>query len=73
MHKPYLIGVAGGSGSGKTHFAKMLQNILGADVCSILYQDNYYFDQSARFDGDGGAVNFDHPSSLDFVRMAVDL
>lgn len=73
MFKPYIIGVAGGSGSGKTHFAKALQEALGEDQCLILYQDNYYFDQSARFDGDGGSVNFDHPSSLDFELMATSL
>lgn len=70
MSRPHIIGVAGGSGSGKTHFAKELQRILGDDHCSILYQDNYYIDQSAKFDGDGGAVNFDHPSSLDFALLA---
>jgi uridine kinase len=73
MNKPYIIGVAGGSGSGKTYFARELQQILGDSVCTILYQDNYYIDQSHRFDGDGGAVNFDHPSSLDFNLLATGL
>ncbi len=70
MNRPYIIGVAGGSGSGKTYFARELQRILGDDACTILYQDNYYIDQSHRFDGDGGSVNFDHPSSLDFDLLA---
>lgn len=69
----YIIGVAGGSGSGKTHFALQLQKQLGEDKCMILYQDNYYIDQSHRFDGDGGSVNFDHPSSLDFSLLAAAL
>jgi len=73
MMRTYIIGVAGGSGSGKTYFARELQRILGDKVCSILYQDNYYIDQSHRFDGDGGAVNFDHPSSLDFDLLAKGL
>ncbi len=72
-NKPYIIGVAGGSGSGKTYFARELQRILGDHVCTILYQDNYYIDQSHRFDGDGGSVNFDHPSSLDFELLAFGL
>ena len=71
--KPYIIGVAGGSGSGKTYFAHALQKVLGDDKCSIIFQDNYYIDQSHRFDGDGGSVNFDHPDSLDFKLMAQDL
>jgi len=73
MARPYIIGVAGGSGSGKTHFAKELQKNLGDEHCMILYQDNYYIDQSAQFDGDGGKVNFDHPNSLDFRLLAEGL
>jgi len=65
-----IIGIAGGSGSGKTTFAKRLLDSLGKENCSILGQDSYYIDQSHRFDKDGGAVNFDHPDSLDFPLMA---
>lgn len=65
-NRPYIIGVSGGSGSGKTYFARALQDRLGSSVCTIVYQDNFYFDQSARFDFDGGSVNFDHPESIDF-------
>lgn len=70
---PYIIGVAGGSGSGKTFFARELQRILGDEFSTIIYQDNYYIDQSHRFDGDGGSVNFDHPDSLDFDLLALGL
>ena len=73
MTVPYVIGVAGGSGSGKTFFARELQKILGDEHCTIIYQDNYYIDQSHRFDGDGGSVNFDHPDSLDFGLLAIGL
>ena len=45
-------------------------NALGADICQVVCQDNFYFDQSARFDHDGGAVNFDHPDSIDFECLA---
>lgn len=65
----FLLGVSGGSGSGKTFFAQALQAELGADVCEIISQDNYYIDQSHRFDHDGGSVNFDHPDSIDFVLL----
>lgn len=67
---PYLLGVSGGSGSGKTYFAEALVKKLGAEVCEIVCQDNFYIDQSERFDRDGGAVNFDHPRSIDFELMA---
>lgn len=61
-----IIAVSGGSGSGKTTFSKMLAEKLGADNCNYLSQDNYYYDWSSHFDKDGGSVNFDHPTSLDF-------
>lgn len=68
--KPILIGVAGGSGSGKTYFATALKQRLGGAVCEIVYQDSFYIDQSAKFDFDGGSVNFDHPEAIDFPLLA---
>ena len=72
MNPPTLIGVAGGSGSGKTTVAKLIHKRLENDS-SILYQDCYYLDLSDKFDYDGGSVNFDHPSSFDFLLMAKQL
>ncbi len=71
--KPLLLGVGGGSGSGKTYFARAILNALGPKCCEIIYQDNFYFDQSNKFDFDGGAVNFDHPQSIDFMALAESL
>jgi uridine kinase len=68
--KPFLIGVSGGSGSGKTFFARDLVKRLGEARCALVYQDSFYIDQSKRFDFDGGSVNFDHPSSIDFDCLA---
>ena len=65
-----IIGISGGSGSGKTTFAKSLQRLLGDRLSVILAQDSYYIDQSALFKGDGENVNFDHPSALDFTLLA---
>ena len=70
LNKPFLLGVAGGSGSGKTYFAAALLKELGPELCEIVYQDNFYIDQSKRFDFDGGSVNFDHPESIDFETLA---
>lgn len=69
-NKPYIVGVAGGSGSGKTYFARHLQAMLGPNLCEIIYQDNFYIDQSQKFDHDGGSVNFDHPDALEFSLLA---
>lgn len=65
----FVIAVTGGSGSGKTTLALTIARHFGPDLCAVLAQDSYYIDQSARFDGDGGSVNFDHPSSLDFPLL----
>ena len=73
MNDTFIVGVAGGSGSGKTFFAEALAKKLGPEVSFVLYQDNYYIDQSHKFDHDGGSVNFDHPESLDFDLMASHL
>lgn len=67
--KTKIIAISGGSGSGKTTFARDLKDALGSG-CSILYQDSYYIDQSEKFDKDGGAVNFDHPDALEFSLLA---
>jgi len=68
-----IIAIAGGSGSGKTTFARELQKELGDHNCGLIYQDSYYIDQSDKFDKDGGSVNFDHPDSLDFDLLAKHL
>lgn len=67
-----IIGISGGSGSGKTTFADLLNqkiNDTNKYSCQVIKQDNYYHDQSDKFDHDGGSVNFDHPSSIDFELM----
>lgn len=64
-----LVGVAGGSGSGKTTFARMLQANLGDAFCGIVAQDSYYRDLHEQFDHDGGKVNFDHPDSIEFPLL----
>mgnify|MGYP000950619946 CR=1 FL=1 len=69
MEKTLIIGVAGGSGSGKTTFAKRLHDLLGDEICTIIGQDSYYIDQSLKFDCDGGSVNFDHPDAIDFELL----
>lgn len=70
---PFICGIAGGSGSGKSTLAKAIQKALPPDCVGILTQDSYYIDQSQRFDGDGGSVNFDHPNSLEFSLLEFHL
>lgn len=68
-----VIGVAGGSGSGKTTFSRMLQANLGEPFCGLLHQDSYYRDMHEYFDRDGGRVNFDHPDSIEFELLIKQL
>ncbi|MBP9708770.1 MAG: uridine kinase [Oligoflexales bacterium] len=70
---PLIVGVAGGSCSGKTTIVKAFHRALGRERCAVLYQDNYYFDRSREFDFDGGAVNFDHPEAIEFKLIAEHL
>lgn len=63
-----IIGVAGGSGSGKTTFARDLAKSIGLERVQILAQDSYYIDHSSQFHGDG-SVNFDHPNSIDWELL----
>lgn len=68
-----IIGVAGGSGSGKTTFARKLYAQLGSELSIILEQDSYYKDQSEKFKRDPSSVNFDHPEALDFDLLSQHL
>lgn len=70
--KSLIIGVSGGSGSGKTTYAQELLKKLGDEKASLIYQDSYYFDQSHRFKGDG-SVNFDHPDAIDWKCLEAQL
>lgn len=67
-HSPVLVGIAGGSGSGKTSFAKALMSRFKAIGSSILTQDRYYLDRSHE-ELQASSINFDHPSALDFEMM----
>jgi uridine kinase len=73
IKKSFIVGIAGGSGAGKTTLARRLATDLGGTRCQMLSQDNYYRDLSAQFDTDGGAVNFDHPDAVEFTLMAEHL
>jgi uridine kinase len=60
-----LVGIAGGSGSGKTSVARLIYEDLGPDKVVILRQDNYYKDLSDRSPEERAIYNFDHPDAFD--------
>ncbi len=64
--KPYLIGIAGPSCSGKTHLSKQLAQLLNANIFSL---DNYYNELSDLSPEDRKKVNFDRPEALDSTLL----
>ncbi|HMZ07836.1 MAG TPA: uridine kinase [Anaerolineales bacterium] len=62
---PLVIGIAGGSGSGKTTVAQVILNRVGADRIAYLQQDSYYKDLSKLPPAQRDEINFDHPNSLE--------
>lgn len=62
---PLVIGIAGGSGSGKTTVAQEILNRVGADRIAYLPHDAYYKDLSGLPPAQKAEVNFDHPNSLE--------
>ena len=65
MKKRILIGIAGGTGSGKTLVAKNLFRDLGSDRVVILQQDAYYKNLSHLPFEERAKQNFDHPDAID--------
>jgi uridine kinase len=75
---PFLIGVAGGSGSGKTTVAERLAGLMGGTDLALLRLDAYYRDRNHLPLEERAAINYDHPDAfdwpllLDHVRALVD-
>ncbi|UCE05029.1 MAG: uridine kinase [bacterium] len=65
MKPGILIGIAGGSGSGKTLVAKRIFDELGSDKVTIIQQDSYYTDLSHLTLEERKKQNFDHPDAFD--------
>jgi len=63
--RPIVIGVAGGTGSGKTTVVNKLIDSLGDDAVSFIEHDFYYKDHPELSLEDRGALNYDHPDSLE--------
>lgn len=65
-----VIGIAGGSGSGKTTVVKQIIRRLPKDSVTVIPQDAYYFDNGHLSAEERGRINFDHPSSIEFDLLA---
>ncbi len=70
---PLVIGIAGGSGSGKTTVAQEILNRVGADRIAYLQHDSYYKDLSGLPPTLRQEINFDHPHSLETELLIAHL
>lgn len=71
--KPYIIGISGGSGSGKTSFIRRLRASFSEDELCILSQDDYYLPREQQHRDHNDELNFDLPKSFDKKRFRKDI
>ena len=73
MHTPIVIGVAGGSGSGKTTVVRRIVESIGDEQVTVLEHDRYYRDRNDLRLEERAALNYDHPDSLETDLLVAHL
>ncbi|GAC1594680.1 MAG: uridine kinase [Hymenobacter sp.] len=73
MYTPYLIGITGGSASGKTTFLRRLLEAFPGEQMCLISQDNYYHPRENQLRDELGVENFDLPASIDAAAYAADV
>lgn len=73
MKKPYIIGITGGSGAGKTTFLHRLYRHLGEENVCVLSQDNYYRPAKEQRTDEQGIENYDLPESFHQAEFLHDV
>ncbi len=76
MQSPYIIGITGGSGSGKTTFLKSLMKSFSPEDICLISQDNYYKPLEEQQIDENGIHNFDIPESINaslYAQHILDL
>jgi uridine kinase len=68
-----IIGIAGGTGSGKTTVVNQILNELPADEVCVISQDSYYKETSNLSYEERTKINFDHPKAIDFELLVKHL
>jgi uridine kinase len=69
MGRPFLVAVAGGTGSGKTTVAHRLAETLGVERFALMKLDSYYCDQTHLAFSDRITTNYDHPAAFDWPLL----
>jgi uridine kinase len=74
MNKPYVIGIAGGSGSGKTFFLKRFLDHFSPDEVCLVSQDDYYIPVAHNMTAEENKLyNFDLPITVDIPHFEEDI
>jgi len=68
-----IIGIAGGTGSGKTTVVKRIVDLLPNGSVAVLSQDSYYRDNSHLHLDERKKINFDHPNAIEFELLSEHL
>jgi len=63
---PFVIGVAGGTCSGKTTFTERLEDVVGSRSLAVIKQDSYYIRRDHQTFEERAAANYDHPDAFDW-------
>jgi len=71
--RPFVLGIAGGSGSGKSTIARAVLDALPKGTGVMLEQDHYYRSQSHLPENERDRVNYDHPDALELDLMTSHL
>ena len=72
MKDTIIIGIAGGTGSGKTTITKEITKRFGDNV-SVIYHDNYYKAHHDLTYEERTLLNYDHPNAFETERLVEDL
>lgn len=64
-----IIGIAGGSGSGKTTVVRKIVNALPKESVAVISQDSYYYDNGHLSQEEKLKINFDHPNSIEWSLL----
>jgi len=73
IERPFIIGITGGSASGKTLFLSRLMEQFAQDDICLLSQDNYYRPKDQQTKDHNGIENFDLPGAIDDAAFAADI
>ncbi len=69
----YIIGICGGSASGKTYLLERMLARFPKGKCTLISQDNYYKNRAEQVKDEDGLVNYDHPDSLNLDKFVADV